>query len=53
LGEGIERQEIIIVDSDWINPARRTSHPLFEIASVLMRLDHVACCIVNANHSIM
>jgi hypothetical protein len=26
---------------------------LFEIASVLMRFDHVASCIVNANHSIM
>jgi len=27
--------------------------PLFEIAIVLVRLDHVACSIVNANHSVM
>jgi hypothetical protein len=27
--------------------------PLFEIARVLMRLNQVACFIVNANHSIM
>jgi hypothetical protein len=27
--------------------------PLFEIARVLVRLDHVARVIVNANHSIM
>jgi hypothetical protein len=27
--------------------------PLFEIARVLVRLDHVASVIINANHSIM
>jgi hypothetical protein len=27
--------------------------PLFEIARVLVRFDHVACFIVNANQSIM
>jgi hypothetical protein len=27
--------------------------PLFELARVLVRLDHVASFIVNANHSIM
>jgi hypothetical protein len=27
--------------------------PLFKIAGVLMRLDHIARFIVNANHSIM
>jgi hypothetical protein len=27
--------------------------PLFEIARVLVLLDHVACCIVNANHGAM
>jgi len=27
--------------------------PLFEIARVLVRLDHVASIIVNANHSVM
>ena len=28
----------------------RNTSPLFEIALVLVRLDHVASCIVNANH---
>jgi hypothetical protein len=27
--------------------------PLFEIARVLVRLDHIASVIVNANHSAM
>jgi hypothetical protein len=27
--------------------------PLFEIANVLVRFDHVASGIVNANHSVM
>ena len=27
--------------------------PLFEIARVLVRFDHVACRIVSANHSAM
>jgi hypothetical protein len=27
--------------------------PLFEIASVVVRLDHIASVIVNANHRIM
>jgi hypothetical protein len=31
---------------------KRTS-PLFEIAHVLVRFDHVACLIANANHSIV
>ena len=30
----------------------RARLPLFEISRVLVRLDHVACFIVNANHSI-
>jgi hypothetical protein len=30
-----------------------TRSPLFEIATVLVRLDHVARFIVNANHGIM
>jgi len=30
-----------------------TALPIFEIALVLVRLDHVARFIVNANHSIM
>ena len=30
---------------------RQSKLPLFEIARVLMRLDHVASLIVNANHS--
>jgi len=29
------------------------SSPLPEIARVLVRFDHVACLIVNANHSVM
>jgi hypothetical protein len=33
--------------------AERKASPLFEIARVLVRLDHVARVIVNANHSIM
>jgi hypothetical protein len=27
--------------------------PLFELARVFVRVDHVARCIVNTNHSIM
>src|SRR5262245_41997432 len=37
-------------------PARRVHHqtlPLFEIALVFVRLDHIASRIVNADHSIM
>jgi len=34
------------------NPKRDPS-PLFEIASVLVRFDHVASIIVNVNHSVM
>ena len=33
--------------------AERKPSPLFELARVLVRLDHVARFIVNANHSIM
>jgi hypothetical protein len=29
------------------------SSPLFEIAAVLVRFEHVACFIVNSNHNIM
>jgi hypothetical protein len=32
---------------------RVKNSPLFEIAGVLVRLDHVASFIVNADHSIM
>jgi hypothetical protein len=37
------------------NPLEPEKRPLrfFEIACVLVRLDHVASFIVNANHSIM
>jgi hypothetical protein len=31
----------------------RMASPLFEVALVLVRLDHVASSIVNANHDIM
>ena len=33
--------------------AERKASPLFELARVLMRFDHVASIIVNADHSIM
>ena len=32
---------------------KKARSPLFEIALVLVRLDHVASVIVNANHSIV
>jgi hypothetical protein len=32
---------------------RKASSPLFEIASVLVRVDHIARNIVNANRAIM
>jgi hypothetical protein len=32
---------------------RAKNLPLFEIASVLVRLDHAASVIVNANHGIV
>jgi hypothetical protein len=32
--------------------AKKENLPLFEIALVLVRLDHVASVIVNANHGI-
>jgi hypothetical protein len=32
---------------------RARTSPLFEIALVIVRLDHLASCIVNANYSIM
>jgi hypothetical protein len=32
---------------------RTNRSPLFEIALVLVRFDHVAHCIVNANHGVM
>jgi hypothetical protein len=34
-------------------PDTRKTSPLLEIARVLVRVDHVASFIVNANHSIM
>jgi hypothetical protein len=34
-------------------PANKIALPLFEIARVLVRFDHVASFIVNANHSVM
>jgi hypothetical protein len=33
--------------------AERKASPLFEIARVLVRLNHIARFIVNANHGIM
>jgi hypothetical protein len=33
--------------------AERKASPLFEIARLLVRFDHVATFVVNANHSAM
>jgi hypothetical protein len=35
------------------NPANKIALPLLEIARVLVRLDHVASIIVNADHKIL
>ena len=35
------------------NVMRIKTSPLFRIALVLVRFDHIACGIVNANHNIM
>jgi hypothetical protein len=40
----VNSKELIALASD---------SPLFELARVLVRFDHVARCIVNPNHSIM
>jgi len=37
----------------WQQGGDRYSLSLFEVASVLVRLDHIARVIVNANHDIM
>ena len=37
----------------WGAPKVRQNSRLFEIARVLVRLDHVACFIGNANHRIV
>jgi len=37
----------------WLEMPNMIASPLFEIARVLVRRDHVASIIVNANHSIM
>jgi hypothetical protein len=34
-------------------PEKKVNLPVFEIARVLVRFDHIASRIVNANHSIM
>jgi hypothetical protein len=45
------------VSADKLNPSGRRNWrsllPLFEIARVLVRFDHVARFIVNANHHMM
>jgi hypothetical protein len=38
---------------DRVRDAAPQSSPLFELARVLVRLDHLACSIVNATHDIM
>jgi hypothetical protein len=39
--------------SHFVGHAEMVSSPLFEITRVLVRLNHVASFIVNANHTIM
>jgi len=36
----------------WLKMPNTIGSPLFEIARVLVRFDHMATFIVNANHSI-
>jgi hypothetical protein len=40
-------------DQSGIAQAARQNSPFFELAHLLVRLDHVARFIVNANHGIM
>ena len=48
---------IVMLAPDKLNPSGRRNWrsllPLFEIARVLVRFDHVARFIVNANHHMM
>jgi hypothetical protein len=47
--EVLIRLSLILAPS---TPGRQANSPLFELARVLVRFDHVASRIVNANHSI-
>ena len=42
-----------VLVADALSPANAITLPLFEIALVLVRVDHVASHIQNANHGIM
>jgi hypothetical protein len=37
----------------WVSAIEQQLSPVFEIAPVLVGLDHIASRIVNANHGIM
>jgi hypothetical protein len=47
----MSREEAEAIDARIVAPS--DDSPFFELAFVLVRLDHVASFIVNANHSIM
>ena len=40
-------------DSGAVKIGVKRTHPLFKLALVLVRFDHIARFIVNANHSVM
>jgi hypothetical protein len=53
-GERPTKAETLEIDfSGKRGTLRAKTSPLFEIARLLVRLDHVASVIVNPNHSIM
>jgi len=37
----------------WVSAIEQQLSPVFEIALVLVRLDHVTSIVVNANHGMM
>jgi hypothetical protein len=41
------------LDAAWSNLDKKANSPVFELARVLVRFDHVARIIVNANHRAM
>ena len=48
-----QEAEAIVAPALSSDKPKQLSSPFFEIARVLVRLDHVASFIVNANHSIV
>ena len=44
----------LLSKADWeLRRDASKNSRFFEIAHLLVRFDHIACCIVNANHSVM